>query len=92
MNLFGLILFVLATLVLWWALQRQLEDAPVTSHDHRHTDSDDLTKIEGIGAQSAGLLNKEKIATFAGIAEELGELPGNNQQRDAVEKADQESP
>ena len=76
MNLFGIILFVVLTLILWWALQNQLEmdEAIVTLAHEKHTEPtltkevDDLTKIEGIGPKIAELLNNDGISTYADLA------------------------
>ncbi len=78
----GLIVFAVLTVVLWWALQNQLDTGLQAAHDHGHNHAapaakaaslaksaaDDLTKIEGIGPAIRKLLAEHGIATFAALA------------------------
>ncbi len=76
----GLITFAVLTVVLWWALQNQLDTGLQAAHDHGHSHAapaakplaksaaDDLTKIEGIGPAIRKLLAEHGIATFAALA------------------------
>ncbi|KAA3647222.1 MAG: hypothetical protein DWQ07_06895 [Chloroflexi bacterium] len=76
MTLFGLALFAVLTLLLWWALQNQLEAGePIVAHAHEeHAEPavpkavDDLTKIEGIGPKISELLKNDDISSFADLA------------------------
>ena len=77
MSLIGIGLFVVLTLILWWALQNQISLVePVEAHDHddhsheeaHSSSSDDLTKIEGIGPKISELLNNDGISSYADLA------------------------
>lgn len=68
----GLILFAALTVLLWWALQNQLDTGLQAAHDHGHSAApaaaDDLTKIEGIGPAINKLLAQNGITTYAALA------------------------
>ena len=74
----GLIIFAALTLILWWAMQNQL-DVGAQAHLHggheahaataaTHIESDDLTRIEGIGPKINAELHNAGIHTFADLA------------------------
>lgn len=63
----GLIIFAVATVILWWALQNQASFSGGHSHSHDHGDMDDLTKIEGIGPKVQKLLNDNGILTYTDL-------------------------
>ena len=60
----GLIIFVILTLILWWALQSQIDSAGEMHHHH----DDDLVKIEGVGPKIARLLNAAGIHSYSDLA------------------------
>jgi len=59
----GLFTFIILTLILWWALQSQIDSAGMAHHH-----DDDLAKIEGIGPKIARLLNAAGIHGYDDLA------------------------
>ena len=62
-----LLIFIIIVLIVWWLLSRQTEEeAP--AEKAASSESDDLTKVEGIGPKVQGLLNEAGIFTFSQLA------------------------
>jgi predicted flap endonuclease-1-like 5' DNA nuclease len=59
----GLIIFIILALILWWALQSQVDSAGAMHHH-----DDDLVKIEGVGPKIARLLNAAGIHSYDDLA------------------------
>lgn len=65
----GLIIFVVLTLITWWALSEQLDLGSVSGH------GDDLTRIEGIGPKLAALLIGHGVSSFNDLGKaKVGDL------------------
>lgn len=66
----GVIVFLVLSAVLWWALQQQSSFSEGGHHGHgdEHAEADDLKKIEGIGPKVAELLADAAITTFEALS------------------------